>query len=195
MKEFERDKGKTDPKMSENEAEPSAAERFAATLASFERFYLWLVVAGGALCATAVVLAVLVRVSIGLALAIATALAYRYLLAWSLAKGLGLHAKNRRGRCTVSLIRGEEEAFLPERLLWLDVTCLSAAEKVSDGEKVRVLTLPRTLRRIETGAMDTLVALERIEFCGTEEEWQAMEKPESLPACEIVCMEIDGVSP
>lgn len=167
-------------------ASEQAARQWAERYEELAWFYRVLVIGCGVLCAVAILLAMLVRVLAGLAVAIFVAVAYRVLTAELVKRQTGLRTENRRGCCAVSLLRGEEEIHLPRRLLWLDVTCLSAAGTVTDGERVRVLRLPRSLKQIEEGALDALVALERIEFAGTEEEWQAIGKPEVLPACEII---------
>ena len=65
-----------------------------------------------------------------------------------------------------------EEAWIPERLLWTDVTTLRAGS--ARELPIRVLHLPATLACIEANALDACPDLETLAFAGSREEFDAI---------------------
>ncbi len=162
-------------------SERTARERFDAALAEFSHFYRYLVVGCGVILAVAIVGAVYASVWVGVLVALVVAAIYRWFLSDELKKKLGLSERRAVDGLSLSLlpsvIPDVEERFLPEKLLWLEVTELSAsAPDKEDNTTVRAIYLPRTLRRLKNGAFDGFSALEVICFEGDAEEWSRVEK-------------------
>ena len=163
-------------------------ERFYAALTEFSRFYLYLVLGCGAILAVSVVGAVYASIWAGVLVAALVAGIYRWFLADELKKKLGFSEERVSDGLSLSLLpRDGEERFIPEKLLWLEVTELSASACVSEeNATVRAIYLPKTLRRIKMGAFDGLSALEVICFEGDIEAWAKVEKEIDLRSYRVI---------
>jgi hypothetical protein len=77
-----------------------------------------------------------------------------------------------------------EEVYLPERLFFCDVVAIGgeACDHKSSTE-IKVLHLPRRIKKIEKDALKGATMLEKICFGGTREEWAEVE---------VLC-ELDGI--
>ena len=157
----------------------------------FNRSYLTIVIAAGAVMAAAVTVAVLWRVSVGLLLGICGAVAYMLLLSDMMKRELGLWYKRTEGGIACSVIsskklEGEKERALPERLMWLDVTALCAPEgKDTPDTCAETLYLPVSVKRIEADALSGMAALKRIVYGGSAEEWREVLCEADLSGIEI----------
>lgn len=166
-------------------------ERFYAALAEFSRFYLYLVVGCGAILAVSVVGAVYASIWAGVLVTLLVAVIYRWFLADELKKKLGLSEERVADGLSISLlpssVHDAEERFIPEKLLWLEVTELSASESCGkENATVRAIYLPKTLRRIKAGAFDGFSALEVICFEGDAEAWAKVEKETDLSGYRVM---------
>lgn len=165
----------------------SAIQAPKARLRSFENFYLFLVIGCAFLCAVSVAIAVYVKVLYGVLAAILTALIYRYCLGDELKKQLGLSQHRVADGLAVTVtkrVNDETILSLPQRLLWLDVVEFHAVEKDA-GNGIVELELPATLQRIASDALSQLPDLQTIRFCGTQEQWESVQKPD-LSAYHII---------
>ena len=157
----------------------------------FNRFYICLIAAIGAVLVAALVLGVHVNLMLGLFVGIAGAVLYPLLLADEMKKSLGLWCRRIEGGIACSVIsskrlEGRTEKEVPERLMWLDVVALCPPEKKDKADtRTEVLYLPRTLKKIEQGSLSGMTALRLITYGGTAAEWSQIELDEELPAIEI----------
>ncbi|MBQ9085999.1 MAG: hypothetical protein IJY47_02300 [Clostridia bacterium] len=161
-------------------------ERAYAAIRKFEVFYFQLVIGCGCVLIMGIVVAVLVSVLVGILIFLAGCGIYLYFLRDELKKRLGL--KYRRGEdgwAVTPVARGEdEELWIPERLMWLEVTELFRGEE-PPCEGIRALHLSAGIKLLEEGLFDRLPNLETICFLGTEEQWQAVIKPDVPLSCEV----------
>ena len=157
-----------------NNARPYGEGEFLADLKWTDDLYRVILIASFVLAAASIGIAVMWKVSYGLLGAFVTVLFYMAAVSNMLYAKLGFAYTSERGELTVTELYGKnrEEAFVPERLLLLDVTVLGkeACDHKSSAE-IRVLHLPRTLKKIETDALKGTLALERICYGGSAEEW------------------------
>ena len=171
-----------------NNARPYGEDEFLSDLKWTDKLYRTIVIASFILAAASIGIAVMWKVSYGLIGAFVTVMFYMSASTNMLYSRLGFAYTSEKGELTVTELYGKnrEEAFVPERLLWLDVTVLGkeACDHKSSAE-IRVLHLPRTLKRIEPDAFKGANALERICFGGSEEEWTALEIECELEGVEI----------
>ena len=162
-----------------------------AKVKQFNKFYLWLVIAVGALCAAAVLCAVYVRVFVGIIIGICSALAYVFILSDELHRAFGVRYKRVDGGISLSVTAHKqpvdtEERYLPSRLMWLDVVSLSAPEGKYVPDKVTdTLFIPATVKVIEKGALSGMTALCRVVYMGSAEEWQSVETGDELEGLQI----------
>ena len=126
------------------------------------------------------------KVSYGLIGAFVTVVFYLSATSNMLYSRLGYAYKSDRGELTVTEIYGQhrEEVYLPERLFFCDVVAIGseACDHKSSAE-LKILHLPRTLKRIDADAFMGTPMLEKICFGGSEEEWAEVE---------LLC-ELDGI--
>ena len=111
--------------------------------------------------------AMLASVLIGILVAIALALIYEFFSYDELRRTLGIRVK----LCGVDLrlvsfrSRTDNEAFVPARLMWRDLTEISCgAFDNAEGAKIELLHIPSTVKRIEKGALTGCTALKEILF-------------------------------
>ena len=151
-----------------------------------EKLYRAIIVVSCILAAVSIGIAVIWKVSYGLIGAFVTVMFYLSASSNMLYSRLGYAYKTDRGELTVTEIYGQrrEEVYLPERLFFCDVVAIGseACDHKSSAE-LKVLHLPRTLRRIDADALKGTPMLEKICFGGSEEEWAEVE---------VLC-ELDGI--
>jgi hypothetical protein len=161
-----------------NNVRPYSESEFLSDLEWTKKLYLAVVIVSFALAAASIGVAVIWKVSYGLVGAFATVVFYLNATSHILYTKLGFSHTSERGELTVTEIYGKnrEEVFVPERLLWLDVTSIGkeACDHKSSAE-IKVLHLPRTLKTIEIDAFKGVRGLERICYGGSEEEWSEVE--------------------
>lgn len=151
-----------------------------------EKLYRAIIVVSCILAAASIGVAVMWKVSYGLIGAFVTVMFYLSATSNMLYSRLGYAYKTDRGELTVTEIYGQkrEEVYLPERLFFCDVVAIgSEACDHKSSEELKVLHLPRTLRRIDADALKGTPMLEKICFGGSEEEWAEVE---------VLC-ELDGI--
>ena len=151
-----------------------------------EKLYRAIIVVSCILAAASIGVAVMWKVSYGLIGAFVTVVFYLSAGSNMLYSRLGYAYKSDRGELTVTEIYGQhrEEVYLPERLFFCDVVAIGseACDHKSSAE-LKILHLPRTLKRIDADAFMGTPMLEKICFGGSEEEWAEVE---------LLC-ELDGI--
>ena len=151
-----------------------------------EKLYRAIIVVSCILAAASIGVAVIWKVSYGLIGAFVTVVFYLSATSNMLYSRLGYAYKSDRGELTVTEIYGQhrEEVYLPERLFFCDVVAIGseACDHKSSAE-LKILHLPRTLKRIDADAFMGTPMLEKICFGGSEEEWAEVE---------LLC-ELDGI--
>lgn len=164
----------------------------------FNKFYLWLVIAVGALCVAAVLCAVYVRVFLGVIIGMCAVLAYVFVLSDELRRVFGVRYKRVEGGIALSVISAKnqaesEERYIPSRLMWLDVVALSAPEGRFVPDSVTdTLFIPATVKVIEKDALSGMTALCRVVYMGTAEEWQSVETGEELDGLQVAFISEDA---
>ena len=151
---------------------------YASRLAKFEKFYLQLVIMCGAFFAVSVTVAVLWRVSVGILLAIIAALTYKLFLTDELKKSLGYFSRRVHDGLALRAARKCTDAviYVPEKLLWLDVTQIDArAFGEYMGGVAEEIVLPATVVRIGEDAFVGCKALKTVRYLGSREQWEAVE--------------------
>ena len=169
--------------------EASAEEIFNKALKKANDAYLLIVILCGAIALGGVFYAVIDSVFIGLLIAIAGVVLYTALTSNTLYNLLGISYRSATKKLTVTAFygRGQEETFIPARLIWLDVSELGD----KSSESIRVLHLPSTLKVIGENAFEGCTRLTTLVFGGTLEEFGKIESLSDLSAYEIICA--DGV--
>ena len=169
--------------------ERSAEERYLFHLKQFQLFYLELVIGGALVLAIAVVLAIYKSVLAGILTALAVGAVYVYFTTDELRKSLGVSCKNEEGAMIVTGFdaKGEEELYLPARLLWVAVETVAdgAGEKEGNASLISI-HLPKSLCRIEADAFSGCEALTTVLFEGSEEEWSKVVCEADLSALTLV---------
>lgn len=166
---------------------------FEEKIKKFNSFYLWLLIAVGALSAAAVISAVYIKVYVGIIIGICAAVAYTAALNNELRLSLGLGYKRVEGGIALTLVEpkkdkngGSSDRYLPSRLMWLDVVALARPEKECSADReAETLFIPSSVKRIEGGALSGMTSLRRIVFLGSPEEWCEIEKGEELCEYEL----------
>lgn len=174
--------------------EASAEEIFNKALKKANDAYLLIVILCGAIALGGVFYAVIDSVFIGLLVSIAGVVLYTALTSNTLYNLLGISYRSATKKLTVTAFygRGQEETFIPARLIWLDVSELGDnALKHKSSESIRVLHLPSTLKVIGENAFEGCTRLTTLVFGGTLEEFDKIESLSDLSAYEIICA--DGV--
>lgn len=153
-----------------------------------EKLYRAIIVVSCILAAASIGVAVMWKVSYGLIGAFVTVVFYLSATSNMLYSRLGYAYKSDRGELTVTEIYGQhrEEVYLPERLFFCDVVAIGseACDHKSSAE-LKILHLPRTLKRIDADAFMGTPMLEKICFGGSEEEWAEVELLCELDGTEI----------
>ena len=188
-------KNKKDQAVSEDteQARGYSEEEFLLRLAEFEKAYMLIVIIAAAIAAAGVAVAVIIRVSYGLLACIAAVLFYIFAVSNMLYEKLGLSYTSMSGALYVTEYYGKdkEEAWIPRRLMWLDVR--SVEDEAFDHESCRnicVVHLPRSITHIGKNIFLGCENISRICFEGSREEWEAIECETDLEGIEI---EFDSV--
>lgn len=151
-----------------------------------EKLYRAIIVVSCILAAASIGVAVIWKVSYGLIGAFVTVVFYLTASSNMLYSRLGLAQRSNHGELTVTEVYGQkrEEVYLPEKLFWNEVTALGseACDHKSTAE-MKVLHLPRGIKKIGKDALKGATMLERICYGGSEEEWAEVE---------VLC-ELDGI--
>ena len=109
----------------------------------------------------------------------------------TLKKELGISYRSVAGALTVTKYdaKGRESAWIPQKLLWLDVTEIDAgAFGTKSSENLCEIHLPRTLTRIGADAFVDCPKLSRICFEGNAEQWARIESQSDLSS---FCVELE----
>lgn len=164
----------TDKKEAPLSADVSADRLYAESLVRFETFYHQLFACSLILAAAILAIAFLRSIPVALIATACLCLFYQYFLSRELREKLGLSCRSVPGGLSVSLTAAPtgEEAWIPERLLWTNVTTLRAGS--ARELPIRVLHLPATLACIEANALDACPDLETLAFAGSREEFDAI---------------------
>ena len=153
-----------------------------------EKLYRAIIVVSCILAAASIGVAVIWKVSYGLIGAFVTVVFYLTASSNMLYSRLGLAQRADHGELTVTEIYGQrrEEVYLPERLFFCDVVAIGseACDHKSSAE-IKVLHLPRRIKKIEKDALKGATMLERICYGGSEEEWAEVELLCKLDGIEI----------
>ena len=164
----------TDKKEAPLSAGVSADRLYAESLVRFETFYHQLFACSLILAAAILAIAFLRSIPVALIATACLCLFYQYFLSRELREKLGLSCRSVPGGLSVSLTAAPtgEEAWIPGRLLWTDVTTLRAGS--ARELPIRILHLPATLACIEANALDACPDLETLAFAGSREEFDAI---------------------
>ena len=153
-----------------------------------EKLYRAIIVVSCILAAASIGVAVIWKVSYGLIGAFVTVVFYLTASSNMLYSRLGLAQRADHGELTVTEVYGQhrEEVYIPEKLFWNEVTALGseACDHKSSAE-MKVLHLPRRIKKIEKDALKGATMLERICYGGSEEEWAEVEVLCELEGIEI----------
>ena len=142
-------------------------------------FYLYTLIASGAVVLAGIIYAVAIRVFIGLLVAIAGILIYVWLSSNILYKTLGMSYKTESGRFTVTDIygRNRESVYIPCRLFLCDVTEIGdRAFNHKSSALIKNVYLPSTLEKIGENIFEGCANIENIYFDGSSEQWDKVEK-------------------
>jgi hypothetical protein len=185
---FEKKKKDEDNTESVEQDREYSEEEFLKRLAAFEKAYLAVVIIAAAIAAAGIAVAVIIRVSYGLILAIAAVLFYLGAVSNILYSKLGLAYTSASGELYVTEYygRGKEDAWIPRRLMWIDVR--SIGDEAFDHEssrEIRTLHLPRTVVHIGKNVFLGCENISRICFEGSPEDWEAIEKESDMDGIEI----------
>lgn len=176
-----------------NSARPYGEGEFLSDLARTIKQYRTVLIISFVLAAASIGVAVMWKVLYGLVGAFVTVVFYTAGSTNLLYSRLGLAYRIEKGELTVTELygRNREEVFLPERLLYSEVVAIGneACDHRSSAE-IRVLHLPRTLKKIEKDAFKGAPLLERICYGGSEEEWAEVELLCELEGIEVCFDEI-----
>ena len=167
----------------EKKVEEYTEQSFLDALAWTSKAYLLTVIICAAVAAAGVAVAVIVKVSYGLICALCAVVAYIGAVNNILYKRLGVAHKSESGRLTVTEYYGKnrDEAWIPRRLLWLDVTALGdEAFDHESSKNIKVVHLPRTLRHVGKDVFKGCESIERICFEGSRSEWEEIESETDL---------------
>lgn len=179
-----------EPKSANTQPEETAEQRYLRKKARFDSFYLQLVICCAVVAAAAIAVAVLARVSIGIAVAAVLVIIYVYFRNDELSRDLGLSCSAIEGGLRVSRLnaRDADTAYIPQRLMWQDVTVLGKDMLASgQNEQLIRLYLPATLKQLEGGAFDGAPALSEIYFEGTAEQLDALNASGELSSFSVIC--------
>ena len=164
----------TDNKEASGSAEKSCDRLYAESLVRFETFYHQLFACSLILSAAILAIAFLRSITVALIATACLCLFYQYFLSRELREKLGISCRSVPGGLSVSLTAAPtgEEAWIPGRLLWTDVTTLRAGS--TQELPIRILHLPATLSCIEANAFDACPDLTTLAFAGSREEFDTI---------------------
>lgn len=176
-------------KSEQNLALQDLKKEYTAAPADISKIYLGIVILSALAAISAIVIAVHIRVLYGLALGMAAALCYTFATSFVLKKKLGISYRSESGKLTVTKYdaKGNTQAWIPERLIWLDVTEIDdGAFAVASSGNLREIHLPGTIIRIGADAFAQCPKLERIYFDGGAEDFGKIEIESDLSSYKIV---------
>ena len=166
-----------------------ALQNYRGSLKSVNDSYLFIVILSVAVIALGLVCAVVSKVFIGLLIAILGVLFYTAMTSNVLYRRLGISYRSTSGALTVTQLYGQkrEEIWIPERLLWINVTEIGdkAFNHASSGD-IKAVHLPSTLKVIGENIFEGCPALRTVYFDGSEEEWGRIESATDFSAYVIV---------
>ena len=145
--------------------------------------YLLVVIVSAILALIGIWIAVSIKVSYGLMCAMAAVVFYIFAVGNILYKRLGIAYASTTGqlRITKYHAKGRADAWIPRRLLWLDVTEIDDGAFDQDSSReITTVHLPLTLRHIGKDVFKGCEKLERICFEGSREEWESIESETDL---------------
>ena len=155
-------------------------------------FYLYVLIASGAVILGGLIYAVAVRVFIGLLIAIAGILIYVSLTSNILYKTLGLGYKTEAGKLTVTAVygRNREAVYIPCRLILCDVTEIGdRAFAHRSSANIKDVYLPCSLEKIGENIFEGCTQIENIYFDGSREQWDKIEKLTCLDSYSVIFSE------
>ena len=159
-------------------------------LKRFEDFYLALVVICISLCLGATVVAILLSLPVGILIAIAAAILYAFLSTYRAYSLLGLRFKNIRGTIHVTKLDciSEGSAYVPERLIWADVTHIEDGALASEkNTELSSVYMPRGIEYIGKDIFGENASHVTVFFEGSEKEWDNIEKQTDFSAVTLTC--------
>ena len=180
-------------KVSKDTEETNVSEygkkEFQAALARTSKTYRGIVIESAVIALIAVIVAVHIKVSYGLVLGMAAAVYYALATSSALKKNLGISYRGVTGKLIVTGYdaKGREQAWIPERLLGLDVTEIDDKAFAADPSKnLCEIHLPKTITHIGADAFSQCSRLECIYFEGSAKDWEKIESESDLSSYKIV---------
>ena len=161
----------------------TSTEIFANKLKKLNSFYFQLVVLCSVVAVATVTVALLASYVVGVIVAVALVLIYLYFSRDEIKRSLGIvfsingiNIKVRELRLVI-----DSDGFIPSRLMWYDVTEISAG--ILDNEKTKTLKrlyIPKTVSHIEKGAFDGCKSLTTLCFEHSEAEFAELTVEDDL---------------
>lgn len=158
-------------------------QEFLTALKKTSHEYLLVVIVSAVFVMIGIWIAVSVKVSYGLVCAMAAVVFYIFAVGNILYKRLGIAYASTTGQLRITKYhgRGKADAWIPRRLLWLDVTEIDdGAFDQDSSHEITTVHLPQTLRRIGKDVFRGCEKLECICFEGNREEWESIESETDL---------------
>lgn len=172
----------------------SPIEMYNKELKTANDFYLYTLIASGAVLLAGIIYAVAVRVLVGLLVAIAGILIYASLSSNILYRTLGLSYKTESGRLTVTDVYGKnrETVYIPCRLFLCHVTEIgNRAFAHKSSALIKNVYLPSTIEKIGENIFEGCAQIENIYFDGSREQWEKVEKLTCLDSYTVIFSEGD----
>ena len=179
-------------KATENVAAEYGREEFTQALARTSKAYRTTVIESGVAVAVGIITAINIKLFYGVVICVIAAVYYALSTALTLKKELGISYRTVAGALTVTKYdaKGRESAWIPRKLLWLDVTEIGAgAFSGSASENLCRIHLPRTITYIGADAFADCPKLSCIYFEGSAEQWAEIE---SMSDLSVFCVELDS---
>lgn len=167
----------------------SAEENFRKVLKTVNSLYLYAVIISSAVVLAGLVYAVMIKVSVGLVIAISGVLLYTALTSTILYRQLGISYRSTSGALTVTQLygQGRDEIWIPERLLWVNVTEIGdRAFKHKSSAGIRTVHLPATLKVVGENIFEGCDELKTVCFGGNRDDWKQIESSTDFSAYELI---------
>lgn len=172
----------------ESESREYTEQEFLTALKKTSHEYLLVFIVSAAFVMIGIWIAVSIKVSYGLICAMSAVVFYIFAVGNILYKRLGIAYASTTGQLRITKYhgRGRADAWIPRRLLRLDVTEIDDGAFDQDSSReITTVHLPQTLRRIGKDVFKGCDRLERICFEGSREEWESIESETDLSAYSV----------
>ncbi len=166
------------------------SKKYLSHLTRFNGFYLSLVVICIALCIGGTVIAILLNLAVGIILAVAAAVLYATLSTRRAYSLLGLRFKSVRGEIHITSIDCvfEDTVYVPDRLVWADVTRIGDGAFASEKNKdLLFVYIPRGIEHIGEDIFGENTSHITVFFEGDDKEWERIDKHTDFSSITVMC--------